>query len=199
LVPAEFPAGARHLNAQLEIRPVTPERWDDLVDLFERRGPRGGHRNVPAFGCWCMYWRDRSTAHGAPKKRRMAAIVRAGREPGLLAYSNGEPVGWISVAPREEFAALLRSPQYRPRDEDEGVWSVVCFTIDRYARRRGVAAELLDAAVTHAFAHGASAVEGYPHVSDPLDYMGSIALYEHAGFERVRDANKRAIFRRARP
>jgi ribosomal protein S18 acetylase RimI-like enzyme len=187
------------VKAQLEIHPVTPERWSDMVELFERRGPRGGHRNTPAYGCWCMYWRDRSVAHGEPKKRRMASLVRAGREPGLLAYDDGVPVGWISIGPREEFTALLRSPQYRPRDEDEGVWSVVCFAIDRYARRRGVAGELLDAAVAHAFAQGASAVEGYPHASDPCDYMGSATLYEDAGFERVRDANKRAIFRRAAP
>jgi ribosomal protein S18 acetylase RimI-like enzyme len=185
------------VKTRLEVHPVTPERWGDMVELFERRGPRGGHRNTPAYGCWCMYWRDRSVAHGEPKKRRMASLVRSGREPGLLAYDDGVPVGWIAIAPREEFAALLRSPQYRPRDEDEGVWSVVCFAIDRYARRRGLAGELLDAAVAHAFAHGASAVEGYPHVSDPCDYMGAVTLYEDAGFERVRDANKRVIFRRA--
>jgi ribosomal protein S18 acetylase RimI-like enzyme len=184
------------VKAQLEIQPVTPDRWVDMVELFERRGPRGGHRNSPAYGCWCMYWRDRSVAHGAPKKRRMAAIVRAGREPGLLAYRDGAPVGWVSLAPRDEFRALLNSPQYRPRDEDEGVWSIVCFTIDRYARRAGVAAALLDAAVGYAFAHGASAVEAYPHVSSTSDYMGSVPLYEAAGFERVGDANKRAIFRR---
>ena len=128
----------------------------------------------------------------------MGAIVRAGREPGLLAYEEGAPIGWISIAPREEFDHLLRSPQYRPRDADEGVWSIVWFTIDRDARRRGVAAALLDEAARHAFAGGASAVEGYPHVANDDDYMGSVALYEGAGFVRVRDANKRAVYRRAR-
>jgi ribosomal protein S18 acetylase RimI-like enzyme len=186
------------VTAALQIHPVTPERWGEMVELFERRGPRGGHRNIPAYGCWCMYWRDRSLAHGTPKKRAMGALVRARREPGLLAYDDGSPVGWISVAPREEFAALLRSPQYRPKDEDEGVWSIVCLAVDRYARRRGVAGALVDAAVAHAFERGASAVEAYPHVSDPRDYMGSVPLYEHAGFVRRRDANKRAIFRRER-
>ena len=183
------------MTGTLEVHPVTPDRWQDMVELFEQRGPRGGHRNTPAYGCWCMYWRDRSVAHGTPKKRRMAALVRAGREPGLLAYDDGVPVGWVSVAPREEFGALLRSPQYRPRDDDEGVWSIVCFAVDRYAQRQGVAGALLAAALRHAFEHRASAVEAYPHVSDPRDYMGSVGLYEDAGFERVRDANKRAIFR----
>ena len=184
------------MTRAFDVHSLTPERWPDFVDLFERRGPRGGHRNTPAYGCWCMYWRDRSIPHGTPKKRAMGALVRAGREPGLLAYDEGEPVGWISVAPREEFEVLRRSPQYRPRDEDEGVWSIVCLAIDRYARRQGVAGALVEAALTHAFAHGALAVEAYPHVSDPSDYMGSIPLYEAAGFRRVRDANKRAIFRR---
>ena len=184
-----------------EIHPVTPERWPAMVELFERRGPRGGHANTPAYGCWCMYWRDRSLAHGEPKKRAMAKLVRGGCEPGLLAYDDGVPVGWVSVAPREQFAAILASPQYRPHDDDEGVWSIVCFAVDKARRRGGLAADLLRAAVDHAFAHGAAAVEAYPHVSDPRDYMGHVELYRRAGFAPVRDANKRAVMRlqRTRP
>jgi ribosomal protein S18 acetylase RimI-like enzyme len=219
---------------QLDIHPVGADRWDDMVTLFERRGPRGGHRNTPAYGCWCMYWRDRSLEHGEPKKRAMAKLVRDGCDPGLLAYVGGEPVGWVSVAPRREFHALVSSPRYGPRDSaleaaaarppapgartlrppsaggartsrppsaaggDEGVWSIVCFVVDRLQRRSGVAGALLDAAVAHAFARGAAAVEAYPHVSNGADYMGPLALFERAGFKTVRDANKRAIVRRER-
>jgi ribosomal protein S18 acetylase RimI-like enzyme len=181
----------------LEIRAATPDRWSDMVSLFERRGTRGGHRNVPAYGCWCMYWRDRALEHGEKKKRAMEKLVRSGREPGLLAYENGEPVGWVAVAPREEYAPLLRSPQYRPRDDGGGsaVWSIVCFTIDKYARCKGIASALLDAAVEHAFVRGATSVEAYPHVAKPLDYMGHVDAFRRAGFAQVRDANKRAIVR----
>jgi ribosomal protein S18 acetylase RimI-like enzyme len=186
------------VTGRFEIHPVTPDRWPDMVELFERRGPRGGHRNAPAYGCWCMYWRDRSLEHGTPKKRAMGALVRRGREPGLLAYDDGFPVGWISIAPREDYAAILQSPQYRPQVDEDGVWSIVCITIDKEARQRGVAGELVDAAVEHAFSRGAGAVEAYPHVSDGRDYMGSVPLYERAGFARVRGANKRAIYRRER-
>jgi ribosomal protein S18 acetylase RimI-like enzyme len=185
------------VTERLAVHPVTPDRWQDFVELFERRGPRGGHRNTPAYGCWCMYWRDRSLQHGTPKKRAMGRLVRAGREPGLLAYDDGSPVGWISVAPREEYAAIVRSPQYGPRDEEDGVWSIVCLVVDRPAQGRGIAGALVDAACTHAFANGAAAVEAYPHVSNAGDYMGSPSLYERAGFTRVRPANKRAIYRRA--
>jgi GNAT superfamily N-acetyltransferase len=186
----------------VEIHPVTPDRWSDMVELFERRGVRGGRRNAPAYGCWCMYWRDRSLAHGEPKKRAMAKLVRAGREPGLLAYDDeGAPVGWVAIAPREEYTAIIRSPQYRPRDEGggESVWSIVCFTIDKEARRRGIATALLEAAVEYALAHGASSVEAYPHAADPRDYMGHVALFRDAGFEHIRSANKRAIVRLAAP
>jgi ribosomal protein S18 acetylase RimI-like enzyme len=144
-----------------------------------------------------MYWRDRSLAHGEPKRRAMEAIVQEGREPGLLAYEAGEPVGWVAIAPREDYGALVRSPQYTPRDTDEGVWSVVCFAVDRYTRRRGIAGALLSAAVEHACTRGAAAVEAYPHVSDPSDYMGARELFAAQGFEPVREANKRTIVRRA--
>lgn len=179
---------------------MSRERWSDLVELFERRGPRGGRKLSPAYGCWCMYWRDRTLSHGEPKKQALAALVREGREPGLLAYSDGVPVGWVSVAPREEFPHILTSPQYRPRDEGGGssVWSIVCFAVDRDKHGQGVAAALLAGAIAHAFARGASSIEAYPHVSQPGDYMGTLGLYRRAGFEQVRAANQRAIVRRER-
>lgn len=179
----------------MTVHPVTPDRWEDMVELFSRRGPRGGHRNTPAYGCWCMYWRDRTLQHGEPKERAMAELVRDGREPGLLAYDGDSPIGWVAVAPRTEFAALLASPQYRPRDEDESVWAITCFVIDKPEQRKGVATALLDAAVEFAFARGAAAVEAYPHVAKGDDYMGGVELYERAGFTKVRDANKRAVYR----
>ena len=182
---------------KLEIHPVTPERWSDMVELFERRGPRGGHRNAPGYGCWCMYWRERKLGHGAPKKRAMSSLVRRGCEPGLLAYADAAPIGWVSVAPREEFNALLTSPQYRPRTEERSIWSIVCFLVDRPAQRQGIAAALLKAATEHAFARGAQAIEAYPSEANRADYMGSVPLYEKAGFKRLRDANKRAIYRLA--
>jgi GNAT superfamily N-acetyltransferase len=183
----------------MNVQPLTPERWSDFVDLFSREGPRGGMRNAPAYGCWCMYWRDRSLEHGEPKRRAMEQLVRDGREPGLLAYDDdGAAAGWIAVAPREQYAALLASPQYRPRDDDEDVWSITCFVVDKPLRRDGIAAVLLDAAVEYAFRHNASSIEAYPHVSDGKDYMGGLELYLRAGFATIRDANKRAIVRRGR-
>ena len=126
----------------------------------------------------------------------MQALVREGREPGLLAYDEGVPVGWVSLAPREEFGQLVRSRSYGPRDDESDVWSIVCFYIDPRAKRRGVATALLREAVAHALRRGAGAIEAYPHVAG--DYMGTPAMLEAEGFALVRSAGKRTIMRYAR-
>jgi len=172
----------------MEIAPVTPERWDDLADLFARKGPRGG--TPMTAGCWCMFWRQR-TGDPGKNRRAMRGIVHEGREPGLLAYDEGTAVGWVSVAPREEYGQLVRSRNYGPRDDDEtGVWSIVCFYVDPRSKKQGVASALLKAAVAHALARGASAIEAYPHHKG--DYMGAEEHFVRLGFEHVRRAGARA-------
>jgi GNAT superfamily N-acetyltransferase len=181
----------------IEVRPVTEERWDDLVRLF---GPRGGYS-----GCWCMWWRERAKDFdrngNAGNRRGMRSMVREGQVPGLLGYRDGEPVGWVSVAPREEFPRIERSPTLKPID-DRPVWSVVCFFIHRAHRRAGVARALLDAAIDHAARNGGRLVEAYP--VDPATrsytsaeaYTGVVPLFEAAGFREVARRGARPIMRR---
>jgi GNAT superfamily N-acetyltransferase len=176
----------------VEIVPVTPERWDDLVDLFTRKGPRGG--GGVGQWCWCMWWRQRGRSR-EQNRRGMRTLVKEGREPGLLAYEDGVPVGWVSVSPRADFGHLSRSKHYGPREgENDQVWSIVCFIVHPKARRKGVAKALLDGAVEHALSRGASAVEAYPHART-RDYMGSAEMFEAAGFRLLRSASVRTIVR----
>ena len=182
----------------LEVHPLTPGRWDDLVTLFDRPGD--------ARGCWCMYWRvrgrefDRLGGRGA--RDAFQEVVAAGPPPGLLAYQDGRPVGWCAVAPRESFPRVLRSPVLRPADESPA-WAIVCFYVERGERRGGVAATLLDAAVEFAAEGGAEAVEGYPkdtgdarrHANEL--FVGTVAMFRRAGFEEVaRRSPTRPIMRR---
>ena len=174
----------------ITIHPATPDRWSDLVDLFERPGPRGG--TPITSNCWCMFWRQR-TGDGGKNKKAMKGLVSDGMEPGLIAYDDDVPVGWVSVAPRAEFGQLMRSRSYRPREEEDGIWSIVCFYVDRQAKKQGVREALLEAAVDHAERGGARAIEAYPHVDG--DYMGSHAAFERKGFVQVREAGKRVVMR----
>ncbi len=191
-------------ETRVEIHPVTPDRWADMVDLFERPGPRGG-RQVSS-GCWCMYWRldnasfdqfwGRGDERGAGNKAAMGEIVAAGRVPGLLAYTDGQALGWVSVAPREEFPRVEKSRALRPVD-DEPVWSIVCFYIHRTAHGRGIGRALLDAAVEHARSAGARIVEGYAvEAGDGDPYTGFRSMFEACGFRVVRPGGRRSIMRR---
>jgi GNAT superfamily N-acetyltransferase len=174
----------------LTIEPVTAERWDDLATLFSRPGPRGG-RPVTA-NCWCVVWR---APHGSPEENEQVLrdTVETGEQPGLLAYRGGEPVGWVSVAPRGQLGGLLRSRLFRPLDDDADVFVITCFAVDRDARRQGVATALLEAAVDFAVARGATAVEAYP--GDPPDYKGRLESFLDHGFVPVREAGKRTVVR----
>lgn len=174
----------------VDVHPVTPERWDDLTALFERPGPRGGRQDTA--NCWCVVWR---APQREPEANRavLCDLVEADEQPGLLAYRDGNPVGWVSVAPREQFPSLLRSTQFRPRDDDAGVFVITCFAVDRRSRGQGVGPALLAAAVEHAIARGATAVEAYP--GDPPDYKGRLDWFLAFGFTPVREAGKRTVVR----
>ncbi len=189
----------------IEVRPVTPDRWPDLEGLFERKGPRGG---LPIPGhCWCMAWRDNQPSRVA-RKDGMRALVGEGRRPGLLAYRDGRPVGWVSVSPRPELGRLTRSPKLRPPTEDtENVHAIVCFFVDVDERSSGVATALLDAAVDAARDAGASAVEAYPkqdlapharaggRAEENYSFMGRRRSFEERGFTAVREAGTRTVMR----
>jgi guanylate cyclase len=99
--------------------------------------------------------------HGEPNRRALEALIRSGEVPGILAYHQGRPVGWCSVAPRERCPVLDRSPNLKAVD-GEPVWSIVCFFIPRQHRRRGLSGHLIRAAVRYALSKGAPAVEAYP-------------------------------------
>lgn len=184
----------------IEIRPAAPDRWSDVVDLFERPGPRGG---TPfTAGCWCQYWHLRGKTYdagwGDANRARLEKQVAKGDAPGLLAYADGVAVGWCRLGQRETFERLQHSAKLA-RVDDSDVWSLVCFSVHVSARGKGVARALLEGAIAHAGSHGAHVLEAYPvrsghHVID--SFTGYLPMFLAAGFEPVRDAGRRTIVRR---
>ena len=182
---------------KLSFRPATAARWNDLENLFGERGACGG--------CWCMFWRlprkQFDAGKGAGNKRALKRIVSAGREPGIIAYVDKEPVGWCALAPRQDYIALERSRILKPVDL-QPVWSVSCLFIKKPYRRRGVSAQLLRAAIAFAAKHGAHIVEGYPiepsmeKMPDPFLWHGIPSAFLKAGFHEVmRRSSSRPIMR----
>lgn len=167
----------------LRIRPLRRSDWPTLVALFGARGACGG--------CWCMWWRlprsQYNRQKGAGNRRAMKRLVDSRDAPGILAYRQGEPVGWCAVAPRQAYPVLARSRTLKPIDASP-VWSVVCLFIRKDCRRQGVSVELLRAAARYVANRGGSLLEGYPivprtgQVPDAFAWTGLVSSYHRAGF-----------------
>jgi len=176
----------------IDFHPVTAERWPDLAAFFEQNGN-------PNY-CWCMRWRMRSSDFGkddaAGRRRKLKTLVQENTPVGVLAYHDGNVIGWCSVAPRATYVALERSRTLK-RIDDQPVWSVVCFFIDRPYRQQGLGRRLLEAAVEYAKAQGATVVEGYPaEPGQSYQFMGAPATFEAVGFHKAAIAsNGRPIVR----
>jgi GNAT superfamily N-acetyltransferase len=181
-----------HAASDFAFQPLTPDRWPDLVKLFE-------HHGNPGY-CWCMTWRltsaDYKQLDSAGRKQALQALVKTHVPIGILAYRDGEPVGWCSIAPRETYTRLEKSNTLK-RIDDQPVWSVVCFFVKRDMRGQGLALRLLQAAVEYAASQGARIVEGYPvEPGQSYQFMGSPSIFKAAGFHEVaRAENDRSIVR----
>lgn len=179
------------------VHPLTPERWDDFVTLFGKRGACGG--------CWCMLWRlkraEFAAKQGVGNKRAMKRIVDSGEIPGLLAYLDDVPVAWCAIAPRSAYPRFETTRIFKPVD-DQPVWSVVCFFVAPPHRRKNITVRLLEAAVEHARKQGAKIVEGYAiapkkgSMPDVFAFPGFASAFRQAGFiEVARRSPTRPIMR----
>ena len=171
---------------RLTFKAVTCLEWPDLERVF---------LSVPGSSmCWCMYWRKTRAQwwdNAVENRADMEKIVADGVSPGILAYDGEEPVAWCSIAPRNEFPGLERSPTLRAVDT-EPVWSITCFTIARSHRKLGLTTLLIRAAVEHAVENGAKVVEAYPMTNLPRKrrtvgeaFMGFSTTFERLGFEQA--------------
>jgi GNAT superfamily N-acetyltransferase len=107
-----------------------------------------------------------------------------------VAYEGKEPIGFVSLGPRYDFARVRNSKATPPVDDVEA-WVIPCITVRRGHRGKGVAVAMLRAAVDYAGKRGAPAVEGYPRAEtkrlhDDFAFIGTEAMFRKAGFRQVR-------------
>ena len=189
----------------LGIAPATVERWSDLVTVFGTRGD-------PSW-CWCQFFLTTGNRYRDSAERNRADLEAQVREakvpPGLLAYRNGEPIGWLQLGPRTSYprvtgqAALAKI--VGDRDAEERVWRTTCLVVRVGHRRQGVAGALLAAGVKYAAEHGASVLEGHPvdvsarpgRSAGAVLYHGTLSMFTHAGFVEIgRTTPTRPVMRR---
>jgi GNAT superfamily N-acetyltransferase len=171
-----------------EVRPA--EIFDDVRQVI---GPKRPDANV----CWCLTYRIPSKLNrelrGTKRGELVAELCRRDPPPGVLAYDEGTPVGWAGVAPRADLNSFARANSKIPHVDELPVWTVWCFRTRAGNRGRGIAHALLAGAVDFARSYEAPAIEGYPvdngteKVDLTMGYVGTMSLFERAGFTKVSD------------
>ncbi len=166
----------------LTIRPLTPDLWYALEDLFGEHGA--------VNGCWCMYWRIGSAYRKRPREENKAAfreLVENGPPPGLLAFAGDLAVGWCQLTPRDALPWLDRTWRLK-RVDDMPVWSISCLYVRKGYRKQGITSALIAAALVTAKRAGAPALEAYPldaNLTPSASGAGYASTFERAGFKIV--------------
>jgi GNAT superfamily N-acetyltransferase len=193
----------------IRIVPANEASWDDIQAVFGERGS--------AAYCQCQRYKLApkeafSKFPAEERARRLREQTRpempgAVETTGLVAYLDGEPVGWCAVQPRTAYPSLLRvyrTPwEGRTEDKaDDSVWSVTCVFVRAGFRKQGIAYALADAAVRFAAERGARALEAYPMRTEAGEitwdeiHVGAQSIFAAAGMSEVsRPGVRRAVMR----
>ncbi len=177
--------------------PLTSSNWNAFVDLFGDKGACGG--------CWCMTWRLKAAEYNKQKgegnKMAMKELVKNHKPVGVLAYAGNKAVGWCAVANRSDYVRLETSRILKQVDE-QPVWCISCFFIQKDYRYKGLSKLLLKSAIEFAFSKGAKIVEAYPieakngKLPDVFAWTGFSTVFIGAGFKEVeRRSETRPIMR----
>ena len=174
--------------ASITTEPATIARWDDVQHALSAGGD--------GYDCQCVWptLRSRDWRVSTFDQRRdiFREEIQSGPTPGLIAYVDGEAVGWIRVGPRTGQQRVMHTRAITNATEepldDDSVWSVTCFVVRKEHRGTGLNALLLNAALDHARSSGSRLIEAYPvdtttgkHHPNEL-FHGSLSTFLTAGF-----------------
>jgi GNAT superfamily N-acetyltransferase len=193
--------------ATISVVPANQASCEDLQAIFGNRGP--------ASRCQCQRYKlqPKEAFGNFPAEERAFRLRQqtdcghpdSDSTSGLVAYLDGEPVGWCAVEPRPAYSGLVRVFRVpwdgRSEDKtDESVWAVTCLLTRSGYRKRGVSRALARAAVDFARERGARALEAYPMTSKNAlleeIHVGTESVYADAGFTEVhRPSIRRAVVR----
>ena len=172
---------------ELTFQPVTKANWNKFVQLFGARGACGN--------CWCMWPRLKKRDFDEGKvdegnKSAMKDLVWSRKPTGILAFYEDQPIAWCAFAPREDFLKLENSRVHK-RIDNEPVWSIPCFFIDKNFRRLGVSVAILKGVIKYAQKEKIKIIEAYPAIPtkeklpDSFAWIGLYKSFEQAGFKIV--------------
>ena len=194
---------------EIMVLPANQVPCEDLMAVFGTRGA--------SAVCFCQRYKlmPGEAFSRFPREERAQRLreqtrcgdAGAAQTTGIVAYLEGEPVGWCAVEPRPAYFGLLRvyRTPWEGRNEnrtDPTVWSVTCVLVRAGYRRRGIAYALAKGAVDHARAGGARALEAYPMRTETGEvtwdeiHVGAESIFAAAGMVEVSRPGKRRVVMR---
>lgn len=186
--------------SRVVVKPMTTDLVPDAERVFAA--------NPESAGCFCAWFIipvAKYHSGGKSENRKLfVGLAETNNQPiGVLAYVDGEPVGWCAAGPRSRFVRALRVPSFKGREpsEDDSVWLVPCFNVRKESRRQGVSGALLAGAVELARRNGAQAIEGFPFARGAKlsreSMVGLESVFESCGFVASRrPSGTRVVMRR---
>lgn len=182
------------------IERIRPSLLPAFLDFFDN----SAFQDNPEWGnCYCQCYHTEGGAEAwcattkEQNRERAILAIKQGRQPGFLAFEDGEPVAWVNAGPRRSYPMLLWK-RTGGTDEDDIV-SIVCFLVAPTHRRRGIATQLLDHVIR---SFEGSILEAYPRKiqgSASEHYHGPLDLYLRAGFVPVSEGDGTVVVRRTPP
>lgn len=173
------------------IEPLKAELWPAFEELFGKQGA--------CYGCWCTHFRlapaVRRGIGVGQKKNLIRERILAGPPPGLLAFEDEKPVGWMQIGPRHDVpqwnnAKRSSAPLQQSEALDDRAWAISCFFVRGEARGKGLSHALVRAGIDFAGRNGALVLDACPmdHSTDTSRmalFVGPTRVFEKAGFLQV--------------
>jgi GNAT superfamily N-acetyltransferase len=193
---------------QLRIVPANEASWDHLIAVFGT-ADYSGRCHCQRLKVRGWIWRDSTQEQRTAMLRTQTAAGQpnSASTSGMVAYLDGEPVGWVAVEPRTAYPKLRTSRvpwsgRVEDKDDDE-VWAVTCFIVRKGYRGRGLTYPLARATIDFARERGARALEAYPMITQPGKEVtwgelniGARQVFEEAGFKEVTHPTPRRVVMR---
>ena len=191
------PVGRLPSIGPIDVHPVTEDRIDDWLQLFDR----DAFADNPDWGsCYCLHPHtgDVPERPGRDVRAEMLERLRSGATVGYLAYVDGRPAGWVNASRRSTYAKYDGIDPSGP--PPEAIVGVSCFVIAPPYRRHGVSSALLDRVVADGAALGARYVEGYPKRSadgrDSEAFCGPRSMFDARAFVPAEEHERYTVVRR---
>jgi len=175
--------------SKFSLKPLSKDTWPAFAELVE------AHNGVWG-GCWCIEFHPDGKLRGPHRRSLKERKVNEGTTHAALVFDGARCVGWCQFGTPAELPRIKHLRIYQEGAGTPPDWRITCFFVHKEYRGQGVATAALSGAVNIIASLGGGTIESYPEdvegrqVSGSLLHNSRLAMFEHQGFQRVRQLGK---------